>query len=319
LIKINPFIFSSDNKRYHTLAYYNRCKYGCRIYKAVIDAGFTCPNKDGSKGIGGCIFCDDGSGYFTENSAVPIAVQAENEIKRIHNKHPDAFITAYFQANTNTYAKADKLRQVYSQVLNIPSIKGISIGTRADCLPDDVVSYLSELSKSTNLTVELGMQTIHDETLKLINRGYSHSEFLEGYYKLKEKNIRVCLHIINGLPYETNDMMVETIKETGKLFPDAVKIQLLHVIKNTELENLYNNGKFKTLEKDEYIRIVVNQLEYLPPETVIERITGDGDKKKLIAPLWSNDKISVLGGIDKLQVQLNTYQGKKFTPDFHQE
>ena len=163
------------------------------------------------------------------------------------------------------------------------------------------------------------MQTIHDETLKLINRGYSHSEFLEGYYKLKEKNIRVCLHIINGLPYETNDMMVETIKETGKLFPDAVKIQLLHVIKNTELEKLYNNGKFKTLEKDEYIRIVVNQLEYLPPETVIERITGDGDKKKLIAPLWSNDKISVLGGIDKLQVQLNTYQGKKFTPDFHQE
>ncbi|MGN0620997.1 MAG: TIGR01212 family radical SAM protein [Porcipelethomonas sp.] len=311
------FIYSDDNKRYHTLAYYNRHKYGCRVYKAVIDAGFTCPNKDGSKGRGGCIFCDGGSGYFTQDACVPVSVQAENEIKRIHSRHPDAYAVAYFQANTNTYADVKTLKKIYSQVLDIPFIKGISIGTRADCLPDDVADYLYELSQKTDLTVELGMQTIHNSTLEFINRGYSHEEFISGYNKLRDRNIRVCLHIINGLPCETHEMMMETAIETGKLCPDAVKIQLLHVIKGTELEKIYNSGQFQTLTKDEYIRLVVNQLEYLPPETVIERITGDGDKNKLAAPLWSTDKISVLGGIDKLQSELDSYQGKRFT--FHQE
>lgn len=309
----NPFPYSCDNKRYHTLAYYNKKKYGCRIFKAVIDAGFSCPNKDGSKGVSGCIFCDGGSGYFTADSTVPVTIQAENEIKRIHKKNPGAKAIAYFQANTNTYASVRILKEIYSQILDIPFITGISIATRADCLPDDTLCYLSELAEKTDLTVELGMQTIHDPTLKIINRGYDHKEFLSGYFRLRELGIRTCLHIINGLPGETHEMMLETAKAVGLMRPDAVKIQLLHVIKGTKLENMYNSGQFRTLKKDEYIRIVTSQLEYLPPETVIERITGDGDKNKLVAPLWSKDKISVLGGIDKLQAELNSFQGKRTT------
>lgn len=308
----NPFIFSSDNKRYHTLSYHNKKVYKEKIFKAVVDAGFTCPNKDGSKGVGGCIFCGGGSGYFTNSSLMSIKEQIRTELARIHKKHPDARAIAYFQANTNTYASVERLKEIYLPVLSCPDIAGISIGTRADCLQPEILNFLEELSKQTCLTVELGMQTIHDNTLNLINRGYDHSEFLKGYFSLKEKNIRTCIHIINGLPGETNEMMLETARETGRLKPDALKIQLLHVIKNTPLEKMYNDKLFDVMSKEDYISVTVNQLEYIPPETVIERITGDGDKKTLVAPLWSTDKISVLGGIDRHQAELNSWQGKKY-------
>lgn len=305
-----PFIFSIDNKRYHTLNYHNRTKFGEKLYKAVIDCGFSCPNIDGTKGYGGCIFCDGGSGYFTAPQ-LSVTQQLEAECRRISSKNgKNVPIIVYFQANTNTYAPVEELRKIFMSVLDSPDVKGISIGTRADCLSEDVLDLLSELNEMTYLTVELGMQTVHDKTIKFINRCCTHEEFVTGYNKLKERKIRTCLHIINGLPYETDEMMTETAYEAAKMHPDGVKLQMLHVIQGTKLAEMYADGKFELLTREEYIDIVVKQLEILPPEIVIERITGDGDKKKLIAPMWSADKIAVLGGIDKRLADLDTWQGR---------
>ena len=310
----SPFLYSIDNKRYHTLNYHFRSVYGHKLYKAVIDCGFTCPNIDGSKGSGGCIFCDGGSGYFTK-PALSVSEQIESEHERIFKKWGDVPIIAYFQANTNTYAPAERLREVYETALSFPYIAGLSIGTRADCLPDDVLSLLCELSKRSSLTVELGMQSVHNSTIERINRCCTHEEFLKGYEKLKARGLRICLHVINGLPGETPDMMIETARQTAQLAPDGVKLQMLHVIEGTELAEMYNAGNLSLLTRKEYIDVIVRQLELLPPETVIERITGDGDKKKLIAPAWSADKISVLGGIDKRLAELDTWQGKLYKPE----
>ena len=310
----SPFLYSIDNKRYHTLNYHFRSVYGHKLYKAVIDCGFTCPNIDGSKGSGGCIFCDGGSGYFTKPT-LSVSEQIESEHERIFKKWGDVPIIAYFQANTNTYAPAERLREVYETALSFPYIAGLSIGTRADCLPDDVLSLLCELGKRTSLTVELGMQSVHNSTIERINRCCTHEEFLEGYEKLKARGLRVCLHIINGLPGETPDMMIETARQTAQLAPDGVKLQMLHVIEETKLAEMYNAGNIPLLTRKEYIDVIIRQLELLPPETVIERITGDGDKKKLIAPAWSADKISVLGEIDKHLAELDTWQGKLYKPE----
>ena len=312
--KENPFPYSLDNKRYHTLNYHNRTVCGGKVYKAVIDAGFTCPNKDGTKGTGGCIYCMSGSGYFTEKTdgsiydSVKCQLAAERE--RIFKKHPDSLIVAYFQANTNTYAPTDILRSAYTAALDF-GVYGISVGTRADCLPDDVIALLCDINSKTRLTVELGLQTVHDRTARLINRCYDYSEFLTGYSRLKKANIRTCLHLINGLPGETKSDMLETAREVARLAPDAVKLHLLHVNSGTELERLYLDCRYTPLTRDEYINIVISQLEYLPPDTVIERITGDADKKYLVAPKWSADKIAVLGGIDRQMKLRDTYQGIK--------
>ena len=311
-MKHNPFIYSFDNKRYHTLNYYFKSNFDRKIYKAVLDCGMTCPNIDGTKGTGGCIFCDGGSGYFVHNGT--IIEQLEREKERICRKNgKEAEFIAYFQANTNTYAPYAKLKDLYFSAADYPNVFGISIGTRADCLPDDIIELLCEVNLKTRLTVELGMQTCHNKTLSLINRCYDHEEFCIGYQKLKNNGIRVCLHIINGLPNETEKMMLETATEAARLKPDAVKLQMLHVIKGTMLEQMYVNNEFELLNRDEYIDIIVKQLELLPPETVIERITGDGDKSKLTAPLWSADKIAVLGGIDKKLAELDTWQGRLYT------
>lgn len=308
----NPFKYTLDNKRYHTLNYYNRTNFGGKIYKASLNCGFTCPNLDGSRGIDGCIFCDGGSGYFTAPQLTAVQ-QLNSEIARLHKKFgTDVPVIAYFQANTNTYAPVEKLRELYYSVLECPQVSGLSIGTRADCLPDDVLDLLSELNEKTALTVELGMQSMHESTIRLINRCCTHEEFVSGFNRLKSREIRTCLHIINGLPQETPDMMLETARETARLAPSAVKLQMLHVIKGTPLEKLYLSGDVKLLSREEYIDIIVRQLEVLPPEVVIERITGDGDKSKLIAPKWSADKIAVLGGIDKRLANLDTWQGKLY-------
>lgn len=306
------FKYTDDNKRYHTLAYYNKHKYGKRIFKAVIDAGFTCPNKDGTKGEGGCIFCRGGSGYFTGSPEISVLSQLEAEKERIHKKYPEAGIIAYFQANTNTYAPIEKLRGIYLPVAKRGDITGISIATRSDCVSENTADFLEELSKMTALTVELGMQTVHDRTLDALNIRCGHSEFLEGFYRLKKRGIRTCLHIINGLPGETHEMMMQTAKTAAFLKPDAVKIQLLHILKDTLLEKMYQNGEIKPMEFEEYISVAAKQLECLPPETVIERITGDGDKKYLVAPKWNENKIAVLGGIDKELARRNTCQGKMY-------
>lgn len=308
---MNPFPYSNDNKRYRSLAYENGLQ-GIKIYKAVIDAGLSCPNIDGTKGVGGCIYCDGGSGYFTASPAVPIEKQLEDELQRIRKKTPQASVIAYFQAHSNTYAPLFKLREMYEKALNHEGICGLAIATRVDCLSPEVLEYLNELNLRTRLTVELGLQTIFDETAARINRGHSFSEFVEGYNALKELGIGVTVHIINGLPNETADMMVETARTLGKMRPDGVKIHLLHVISGTPLSEMYERGEYSPMSLDAYSGAVVRQLEVLPPKTTIERLTGDGDRKSLIAPLWSRDKIRVLGTIDKLMVSEDTWQGRLF-------
>ncbi len=302
------FCFSDDNKRYHTLNYHNRHTWGGRIYKAVIDAGFTCPNIDGTKSRGGCIFCDGGSGYFT-TGCISITEQLRKEKERITAKNPDAQIAAYFQAHTNTYANPDILRILYGEAVDF-GVRSIAIATRADCINPEIIEVIKELS--VPVTIELGLQSKHARTAEIINRGHTFSEFLTGYNMLKNAGIRVCVHVINGLPHETAEMMLDTAETVGKLRPDGVKIHLLHVIRGTRLHEMYEKGQYTPLTKEEYIDITVRQLEVLPPETVIERITGDGDKSKLVAPLWSMDKISVLGGIDKAQKERDSWQGKEY-------
>ncbi len=310
------FGFSDDNKRYHTLNYYNRRKFGKKLYKAAIDAGLGCPNRDGSKGNGGCIFCAGGSGYFTNRAngdiyqSVTKQISAERE--RILKKHPDSGITAYFQAGSNTYTDADTLRKMLCAAMS-QNVDAIAIATRADCIDEERLTVLRECSLP--LTVELGLQTANDDTASLINRCHSFKDFLHGYRLIKDAGIRVCVHIINGLPKEDKKDMLNTARILGQLEPDAVKIHLLHVIEGTALADIYRRGEYLPMTKEDYISIVVSQLEYLPPRCVIERLTGDGDKRTLIAPLWSRDKISVLGGIDLLMARLDTYQGRNFTKE----
>lgn len=309
---INSFLYSNDNKRYHTLNFHNIKLYERKMFKAVIDAGFTCPNIDGTRGVGGCIFCDGGSGYFTNEKTVPVCEQIALERKRIHEKYPNAGIIAYFQAHSNTYCTLARLKDMINEAIE-SGVDGISVATRADCLDKEKAAFLA--SVTVPLTVELGLQTIHDETAVRINRCHSYDEFLKGYHLLKEHGIRTCVHIIDGLPGEDREEMLQTAKKLGELRPDGVKIHLLHVIEGTILADMYNRGEYIPLGKNEYIDIVTEQLRYLPPETVIERITGDGDKRKLIAPLWSMDKISVLGGIDMLMKEKDIYQGDLFERD----
>jgi len=308
---MNPFPYSNDNKRYKSIAYENSLQ-GMKTYKAVIDAGFTCPNIDGTKGAGGCIYCDGGSGYFTACAAVSIEKQLTDELSRIRKKVPDALAIAYFQSHSNTYAPVSKLKALFEAALSHEGISGLSIATRADCLSPDVLDYLAELNTRTRLTVELGLQTIFDETAAIINRGHSFSEFTEGYNALEERGIRVTVHIINGLPNETLNMMVETARTIGKMRPDGVKIHLLHVITGTPLCEMYERGEYVPMSLSDYVETVVRQLEVLPPETTIERLTGDGDQKTLVAPIWSQDKIRVLGTIDKLMASEDTWQGRLF-------
>ncbi|MBR5091177.1 MAG: TIGR01212 family radical SAM protein [Ruminiclostridium sp.] len=300
------FAFSDDNKRYHTLSYHNRHTYGRRVCKAVIDAGFTCPNIDGTKGTGGCAFCSGGSGYFTADPAVPVSEQFRREKERILRKYPDALVIAYFQAHTNTYAELSTLKALYSEAISAGA-DGISIATRTDCINEESAELIRSLGVPA--TVELGLQSIHDRTTERMNCHHSSSDFLNAMRLLKEYGIRTCVHLIDGLPGETHEMMCETAEAVGKQRPDAVKIQLLHVIKGTPLHEMFLRGEYIPMTRESYIDTVVRQLGYLPPETVIERVTGDGDKRTLVAPMWSTDKIAVLGGIDRRMKELDVYQG----------
>ncbi|MBQ7876164.1 MAG: TIGR01212 family radical SAM protein [Clostridia bacterium] len=297
------FKYSTDNKHYHTLNYHLKTLFNDRVFKASLDAGFSCPNKNS----GGCTYCKMGSGEFTPCGS--ITEQLEKERERIKNKWGDKKLIAYFQANTNTFAPIDVLREKYEEALGHPSVVGLSIATRADCLPDDVLNYLEELNKRTYLTVELGLQSVHDKTAERINRGYNFEVFEKSFYELKKRGIRTVVHIINGLIGETKDDMLATARTLSKMEPDGIKIHLLHILTGTRCEYEYNTGLIVPLEKDEYIDITVNQIRCFKEECVIERVTGDGKKESLVAPLWSMDKISVLGGIDKHFAVLGAYQG----------
>lgn len=304
---MNKFPYTDDGSRYHTLKFHNRQTFGGEVYKAVINAGFSCPNIDGTKGFGGCIYCLGGGGMNYTGLSVREQIQIQSE--QILKKHPDSGIIAYFQSFSNTYDSPERLRAVYSEALEC-DICGMSVATRADCIDEKIVEILKEIP--VPLTVELGLQTAHDSTARLINRGHSFGEFLKGYELLKNAGIRVCVHIINGLPAENAEMALETAKILGRLKPDGVKLHSLHVLKGTRLFEMYRSGEYTPLSMEDYINITVGQLEYFPPETVIERLTGDGDKALLAAPLWSADKRAVLGGIMKRQKQLDSVQGLKF-------
>ena len=305
------FIYSDSNKRYHTLDYFYKHKFNSKVFKVSLNAGFTCPNIDGTKGTGGCIYCSHGSGDFAGNPKDNLIKQF-NEVKDIVSKKwPNSKYIAYFQANTNTYAPIDELKEKYETVLNLPNVIGLSIATRADSISDECLDYLEELSKKTYLTVELGLQTIHEETSKLINRCHTLKEFEDMVIKLRKRNINVVVHIINGLPYETKDMMIETVKYLSNLDIQGIKIHMLSIVKDTLLSIMYDKKPFHVLSKEEYVDIVCEQLEYLRPEIVINRITGDPKKENLIEPDWLVKKFCVLNDIDKYMKKRDIYQGDK--------
>lgn len=311
----NPFPYSDSNKRYHSYDYFLRKKFGKKCAKLPLDGGFTCPNRDGTRGIGGCIYCSErGSGDFCENASVPITKQLASAREKLSAKWADSLSAAYFQAFTNTYAPVDVLRKKFEEALTFPGVVGLSIATRADCLPDDVCEYLAGLASRTFLTVELGLQTIHDDTAAAINRGHTFAEFLAGYERLRaaSPDISIGVHLINGLPGENAAMMLETARTVAALRPEQLKLHLLHVIDGTPLAALYARGGFACLTLEEYADIVVRQLEVMPPETVIGRLTGDGMADALIAPLWSRKKLVVMNTIDRLLYERNTWQGKMF-------
>lgn len=295
---MNSFPYSNDNKRYRTLVYHNLQTYGGRVFKATVDAGLSCPN------AGGSVFCVQNA-FDTRT----IEDQFAAEKARILAKCPSAKILLYYGLRTNTNCSPERLSEMLCEAERLGAF-AVSLATRPDCLDADKARILAECPLP--LTVELGLQTIHDSTAAFINRGHTYADFLCGYELLKRHNIRACVHIINGLPNETREMMLDTARALGKLRPDGVKIHSMHVLRGTELYEMYQSGAYTPIEKDEYIDIVARQLELLPPETVIERVTGDGDKSLLAAPQWSRDKISVLGGIDKRLADLDTYQGRLF-------
>ncbi len=310
----NLFPYSDDNKRYHTWNYHLRHTFGTKVMKISLNAGFTCPNIDGKRGVGGCTYCSsEGSGDFAGDPSKRLLEQFEEIRVRMHKKWKDGKYMPYFQAHTNTYAPVSVLKDCFEPILRQRDVVGLSIATRADCLEDDVLDYLAELNERTYLIVELGLQSIFDETGERINRCHTYEEFLDGYDKLRERNIKVCVHLINGLPGETKEMMIESAKAVAALKPYCVKLHLLHVLKGTPIAAELARGEFRLLELEEYVDIIVSQLEVFSPETVIQRLTGDGAKDSLIGPLWSLKKFVVLNEIDKKMIQKDTYQGRCFT------
>jgi len=282
-----------------TLSEYYREKFGCKVYKLSLDGGFSCPNRDGTLGSRGCIFCT-GSGEFAEGGRSPIATQLEKAKLRVNRKNKDGKYMAYFQAFTNTYAPLETLRTLYYEAIAPEEIVGLAIGTRPDCLGEDVIRLLSEINAIKPVSVELGLQTIHEETARYIRRGYEAEVYFEAVKRLKAAGIEVVTHIILGLPGETEEMMVQTTKAAVAAGTDGVKFHLLHVLRNTDLARDYEAGKFQCLTLEEYGRLLKKCVEVLPERIVIHRITGDGAKKDLIAPLWSGDKKRVLNYLHKV-------------------
>ena len=306
------FKYSYNNKRYHTLDYFYKNKFNSKVFKVSLNGGFTCPNIDGTVGFGGCIYCSAlGSGEFAGDRNKDLITQF-NEVKAMmEKKWPNSKYIGYFQANTNTYAPVNELKKKKKKIINLNNVVGLNIATRADSITEECMDYLEELSKKTYLTIELGLQTIHEKTSKLINRCHTLECFNKCVNDLRKRNINVVVHIINGLPYETKEMMIDTVKYLNKLDIQGIKIHMLSILKNTKLAKLYEEKPFHILTKEEYVDIVCDQLEYLREEIVINRITGDPKKEDLIEPHWLVKKFTVLNDIDKEMVRRDSYQGIK--------
>ena len=307
-------VFSEDlrdlygGRRYHSISTWLKREFGCKTIKLAIDGGFSCPNRDGSKGVGGCIFCSDsGSGEF--------ASDIDDQIRLLSDKWPDAGYLAYLQNHTNTYGPVSELRTKYYTVLENPKIKGLVIGTRPDCLPDDVLELLSEINKTHFLWVELGLQTIHDETARLINRCYDLAVFDDAMERLHSRGIKTVVHLILGLPGESRQMMLDSVRyvsSRGGLF--GMKLHLLNVVKGSQMEYLYPDYQpFGSIE--EYVSLAVDCLELIPPQVTIHRLTGDAPRPILISPPWSFNKRTILNGINDRLNLLDTWQGKKICPE----
>ena len=309
----NKFKYSDSNKRYHTLDYFYKNKFKSKVFKVSLNGGFTCPNKDGKVGTRGCIYCSrTGSGEFAGNIKDNLLKQFDDVKEMMSKKWPNSKYIAYFQANTNTYAPLDVLKEKYETVYKLPNVVGLSIATRPDSIEDDVYDYLEKLSKETYLTVELGLQSIHEKTNKIINRCHSLECFNKAVKELRKRNINVVVHIINGLPYETKEMMIDTVKYLNNLDIQGIKIHMLHILKNTDLYDMYEKEKFHVLSRDEYVSIVCEQLRYLREEIVINRITGDPKEDDLVEPTWLIKKFGVLNEIDKYMAKYDIYQGDNF-------
>lgn len=308
----NPFPYSFDNKRYHTWNYYLKNKYQQKVFKVPLNANFSCPNRDGTCGVGGCTFCGSlGSGEYAGNIHDDLAKQFSDVYEVMKRKWPTGLPMAYFQAYTNTYAPLEKLKEYFTPFIEREDILGIAIATRADCLEDDKIAYLQSLTNKKEIWIELGLQSIHDKTAIETNRGHDYATFLNCIERLKNTDLKICVHIINSLPNEDEQMMLETAKQIGQLPIHAVKLHMLHVCEGTKMGEIYKKNPIPLYSLEQYIDIIIKQLEVLPPEIIIQRLTGDAVKELLIAPKWTLNKTNVLNSIDKEMVKRNTWQGKK--------
>lgn len=308
----NPFPYSDSNKRYYTYDYYLKQAFGGKVVKIPLDGGFTCPNIDGTCGVGGCIYCSGrGSGDFARPATESIAEQYRETRAVLSRKWDTSRCIAYFQAHTNTYAPCAVLREKFEAALALEGVVGLNIATRADCLPSDVLAYLGELAARTTLTVELGLQSTNDGTARLINRGHAFAQFCEGFAALRcvSPHINRCVHLIFGLPGESEQDMLQSVRQVAALHPEQVKIHLLHVLRGTKLAQLYQSGAYTPMTREAYISTVVKALTLLPSDVVIGRLTGDGMADELLAPDWSRRKVTVLNDIDKQLYAENLWQG----------
>lgn len=305
----NPFPHSDTNKRYYTYEYYLRQKWGGKVAKIPLDCGLSCPNIDCG---GGCIYCSARGSGDSVPEGLSLREQYEAGRLALSSKWDTSRCIAYLQAHTNTYAPVEKLRAIYEEVLTFPGVVGMNIATRADCLPPDVCALLREISEKTHLTVELGLQSSDDGTAALIRRGHDFAKFREGYYRLRSTvpKAEICIHIILGLPGETEEMMMRTAQDTAALRPDQVKIHLLHVLRGTPMEEMLARGEYEPLTQEKYVELAARTLTILPADTVIARLTGDGLADELIAPLWSRKKTCVINDIDKYMYTHNLFQGQ---------
>ena len=307
-----------NGKPYYSLDYYLKETFGTKVYKLALDGGMTCPNRDGTIGTGGCIFCSEGgSGDFAAKRDVSIRAQVDVAKQRVSSKmSADGPFIAYFQSYTNTYAPLAYLEQLFSEAISLPEICALSIGTRPDCLPDETIELLSRLNQEKPVWVELGLQTIHEKTAEFIRRGYKLSVFEDAYHRLKAAGLSVIVHVILGLPGESKEDILDTIRYLASLehdgkHIDGIKLQLLHVLKGTDLNDIYLSGAFKTMELEEYLELVADCIQLLPQDIVIHRISGDGPKSILTAPLWSGNKRLVLNSMTKYLKEHEVWQGKE--------
>lgn len=295
---------------YYSLNEYCRDEFGHKLYKLALDGGMTCPNRDGKIGTGGCIFCsEDGSGEFAAKKCSSISQQIENAKKRVAHKNKSGKYIAYFQSFTNTYAPVEYLREIFTEAINHPDIEVLSVATRPDCLPDDVIELLSELNSIKPVWVELGFQTSNEKSAEYIGRGYKNEVFASAVSGLGEKGIKTVAHIILGLPYETYEDMEKSVKYVCNCGIWGIKLHLLHILKGARIEKDYLDGKFECFDEKSYLETVCSLLRIIPEDIVIHRLTGDGDKRKLIAPLWSGNKKEVLASLSEMLSENNIKQG----------